>query len=137
MFVYSGKTALITGASSGIGEAFVKEFAARKANVILVARSKEKLETLAQQVRQEHKVDAHVITSDLGSAEGVAKLVESTKSTGLKVDILVNNAGFGTYGKFEEIDAKREHDELMLNVVALVDLTHAFLPPMLKAKEGA
>jgi short-subunit dehydrogenase len=137
MFAYSGKTALVTGASSGIGEAFVKELSSRGANLILVARSKEKLDALAEEARKQHGVSAQVIVSDLTIPDGVTNVVQSVAKAGLAVDILVNNAGFGTYGRFEEVDAKREHDELMLNVVALVDLTHAFIPAMLRAKEGA
>jgi short-subunit dehydrogenase len=135
--LYLGKTALVTGASSGIGEEFVRQLAAAKASVILVARSKDKLEALAKEVSEKHNIDTHVIVSDLCSPDGVRNLVAKIAEAGLRVDILVNNAGFGTYGKFEEIDGQREHDELMLNVVALVDLTHAFVPAMLTAGEGA
>lgn len=137
MFAYSGKTALVTGASSGIGEAFVKELAKRKANLILVARSKDKMESLAAQMGAAHGVNVHVIVADLTNTDGVRSVVEAVAAQKLSVDILVNNAGYGTYGKFEEIDAQKEHGELMLNVVALVDLTHAFIPAMLKAKDGA
>ena len=137
MLVYSGKTAIVTGASSGIGEAFVRELASRGSNLVLVARGKDKLEALADQVRKQNKVNAQVIASDLAKPGGVEQVVQNVAKAGLKINLLVNNAGFGTYGNFEEIDAEREREELMLNVVALVDLTHAFIPSMLKAKEGA
>lgn len=137
MFSYAGKTALITGASSGIGAAFVKELAARMVNVILVARSEDKLKRLAEEVGREHGIKAQVIVSDLGSADGVTNVVKEVIASNQVVDILVNNAGFGTFGPFEDLDLQREHDEILLNVVALVDLTHAFIPPMLKKGDGA
>jgi uncharacterized protein len=136
MFSYSGKTALITGASSGIGEAFAEILAARGMNLVLVARSADKLHTLAQTLSQQHGIRAEVVPADL-SREGAAQEVyRHTQALGVPVDLLVNNAGFGTYGGFDTLAAEREHEELMLNVTALVDLTHAFLPAMVERKDG-
>lgn len=137
MFTYRGRTALITGASSGIGEAFAHELARRGANLILVARSADKLERLAAELAARHGVRAEALPFDLG-AEGAAEQVrQAVESRGQPVDILINNAGFGTHGQFETIAAARDHQQVMVNVTALVDLTHAFVPAMLARGGGA
>ena len=136
MFNYAGKTALITGASSGIGEAFAHILAARGMNVILVARSADKLRALAQARSEQHGIRADVVPADL-SREGAAEEVyRQTQELGVPVDLLVNNAGFGTYGGFDTLALEREHEEIMLDVTALVDLTHAFVPAMVERKAG-
>jgi uncharacterized protein len=137
MDLYKGKTTLITGASSGIGVAFAKELAARGSHLILIARSEEKLHTLAQQLTDQYNVHAEVIVADL-SRVGVARMVfEETQQRGLIVDMLINNAGFGTYGPFETLDAEREQQLLRLNIATLVDLTHCFIPAMIARHQGA
>jgi uncharacterized protein len=136
MFSYAGKTALITGASSGIGEAFAQILAARGMNLVLVARSADKLRTLAQALSEQHGIRAEVVPADL-SREGAAhEVYRQAQAQGAAVDLLVNNAGFGTYGGFDTLAPEREHEEIMLNVTALVDLTHAFLPAMAERKNG-
>jgi short-subunit dehydrogenase len=136
MFNYEGKTALITGASSGIGEAFAHILAARSMNLVLVARSAEKLRALAQALSEQHGIRADVVPADL-SREGAAQEVyRQTQALSIPVDLLVNNAGFGTYGCFNTLAPEREHEEIMLNVTALVDLTHAFVPAMIERNEG-
>lgn len=136
MFTYKGKTALITGASSGIGEAFAHALAQRGMSVILVARSEERLRTLAQDIIQKHSVRAEVLAADLGRADAAKFLQETIHQRGLTVDLLVNNAGFGTRGYFESLDPLREHQEILLNVAAVVSLTHAFLPDILARGGG-
>jgi short-subunit dehydrogenase len=137
MDLYTGKTALITGASSGIGAAFAKALAAKGSDLILVARSEEKLNALAHQLANQHSIRAETIVADLSSV-GVAHAVfEETQRRGLNVDILINNAGFGIHGPFETLDAEREQQEIRLNVAALVDLTHAFVPLMVARHQGA
>ena len=136
MFSYTGKTALITGASSGIGEAFAHILAARGMNLVLVARSEDKLRAIAQALSEQHSIRADVVPADL-SREGAAQEVyRRTQALGVAVDLLVNNAGFGTYGSFDTLAPKREHEEITLNVMALVDLTHAFVPAMAERKAG-
>ena len=130
---FRGKTAVITGASSGIGEAFARALAARGANVVLVARSKAKLDALAQELAGRHGVRAEVIAADL-SAGNAARVYAEAKARGLAIDVLVNNAGFGSYGPFETLDAGREREQIMLNVVALADLTRAAIPELLERK---
>jgi short-subunit dehydrogenase len=136
MFRYAGKTALITGASSGIGEAFAQILAARGMNLILVARSEEKLRVLAQALSQQHGIRTEAIPVDLCRQGAIQEIARQTQERGIPVDLLVNNAGFGTFGRFDTIDPLREHEEIKLNVTALVDLTHVFLPAMVQRKEG-
>ena len=132
----SWSNALVTGASSGIGEAFVRKLAARGTNVVLVARRAERLEELAEEVRKEHGVTADVLTADLSDEAGVAAVEERLKLVDRPVDLLVNNAGFGTRGPFHELDVEKEEEEIRLNVIALVRLTRAALPVMIGRKQG-
>ena len=121
-------TALITGASSGLGEEFATRFAARGENVVLVARRADRLDTLARRIEADHGVTATVVVMDLGVA-GVGETLRATLADqGIIPTTLVNNAGFGTHGKFADEDPERIAAEIALNVSALVDLTHAFLP---------
>jgi uncharacterized protein len=136
MFSYAGKTALITGASSGIGEAFAHILAARGMNLVLVARSADKLHMLAQELSERHGICAEVIPADLCREGAPQEVYRRTQELGVPVDLLVNNAGFGTFGRFDTLALEREHEENMLNVTALVDLTHAFLPAMVERKAG-
>lgn len=130
------KWTLITGASSGIGEAFANELAAKGSNLILVARSEVKLMALASKLKKKHGIQAEVIISDLSHEGAPARLYQECLRRRLSVDILVNNAGFATHGLFEQVSGDRQHEETMLNVVAVVDLTHLFLPEMLNKKSG-
>ena len=136
MFNYAGKTALITGASSGIGEAFAHILAARGMNLVLVARSADKLRALAQALSEQHSIRAEVVPADLCREGAAQEVYRRTQELGVPVDLLVNNAGFGTFGGFNTLTSEREHEEIMLNVTALVDLTHAFLPAMVERKAG-
>src|SRR4029453_10625020 len=136
MLSLQNKWSLITGASSGIGEAFAHELAAKGSHLILVARSEAKLNALAEKLEKEHHVQTQVIVSDLSQEGSPRKLYQQCLERGLSVDILINNAGFATYGLFEQLSGPRQHDEVMLNVLAVVDLTHLFLSGMLKRKSG-
>ncbi|WP_327087746.1 SDR family oxidoreductase [Nonomuraea sp. NBC_01738] len=127
-------TALVTGASSGIGAEFARQLAALGHDLVLVARSADKLHALAEELDQVH---VEVIAQDLAAPDAAQRVAEELAARDLTVDLLVNNAGFGTTGRFEEIAAEREHDELMVNVVALVGLTHALVPGMLARGSGA
>ena len=133
---FEKKTALITGASSGIGESFAETLAARGTNVILVARSKGKLDRLAAKIRKARKVAAEVIVADLTEEKAPDKVYSAVKKLGHHVDILINNAGFGSHGPFHTLSTIEDHKEIMLNVVALVRLTHLFLPRMVEGREG-
>jgi uncharacterized protein len=134
---YAGKTALITGASSGIGAAFARALAAQGTHLILVARSEGKLRDLATALAAQHAIRAEVLPCDLSRPEAGQHLFTATLQRGLPVDLLINNAGFATYGAFDRLDAEREQQEILLDVAAVVDLTHRFLPAMLARGSGA
>ncbi|MDP5339552.1 MAG: SDR family oxidoreductase [Nodularia sp. (in: cyanobacteria)] len=129
-------TALITGASSGIGKAFAQELATRQTNLVLVSRSAEKLNQLAKQLKDQYQIQVDVIVKDLTELDAPAAVFDATKSQGLTIDLLINNAGFGDYGDFVESDRERQIKIIQLNVLALVDLTHKFLPPMRQRHSG-
>ena len=131
------KWVLITGASSGIGESFARELAAKGNHLILVARSESKLVALAEHLKKKHGIQTEVIVSDLSQEGAPTRLHQECIERQLSVSILINNAGFGTYGMFDEINGNRQHEEVMLNVMAIVDLTHLFLPAMLQRGDGA
>ncbi|MBV9690639.1 MAG: SDR family NAD(P)-dependent oxidoreductase [Ktedonobacteraceae bacterium] len=137
MFTYQGRTALVTGASSGIGEAFARALAGRGMNVVLVARSEEKLRALAAELSGQYCVRAEVMAADLGQEQAVQLIEQEVERRGLTIDLLVNNAGFGTYGLFETLSPEREHQEVMVNIAATVALTHAFVPSMTARGQGA
>jgi len=124
------ETALVTGASAGIGEEFARQLAGRGYDLILVARRRERLEQLAEQV----PTTAHVIECDLGS--DAAKLPGEVAQLGLEVDLLVNNAGFGLRGRFLDLDPEREAEIVRVNCEAVVTLTHSFLPGMVDRRRG-
>ncbi|GAA1542664.1 SDR family NAD(P)-dependent oxidoreductase [Actinomadura kijaniata] len=130
-------TALVTGASSGLGEEFATQLAARGNDLVLLARSGDRLVALAERLSAEHGVRAHVLVQDLSEPDAGRRVGAELARRGLHVDLLVNNAGFGTCGRFEDIPGERDHDQLMVNVVALVDLTHELLPGMLRRGGGS
>ena len=130
------KTALITGASAGIGDAFARELAARQMNLILVARSEEKLQSLAQQLQNQHKIQVDIIVQDLTAPNAAATVFDIVEKKGLIVDLLINNAGFGAYGTFANLDREFQLKMIQLNNLALVDLTHRFLLRMRQRRYG-
>lgn len=130
------KAALITGASSGIGEAFARRLAAEKHDFVLVARSGQKLHALCDELMLKHSIAAHYIAADLlenGSDEFV---FNETEKNGFEVDFLINNAGIGSMGDFVKLDRDKELDIVRLNVLALVGLTHRYLVPMRQRRQG-
>jgi uncharacterized protein len=133
---YKNKVAIVTGASSGIGEVYARKLAAQGSHVVLVARSKNKLDALAKEIHRQYGIQAYALACDLSQADAPRQLEEQIAELGLSVDVLINNAGFATYGRFEEADPQREQEEIMLNTAALVDLTHRFLPEMLRRGDG-
>jgi len=134
---YRGTTALITGASSGLGEEFAIQFAARGANVVLVARREDRLRELADRLERGHGITATAIALDLGRADAAAELVRTLQDRGIGIQSLINNAGFGMKGAFVESDAERVTEMVQLNVGTLVALTRALLPELVKAGTGA
>jgi short-subunit dehydrogenase len=133
---YQGMTALVTGASVGLGEEFARQLAARGANLVLVARSEDKLKRLADTLRQQTKVQVTVLPADLSSAGAVDDLVTQVKNLGIRVDLLVNNAGLGLFENFLDTELEPQMEQVDVNVRSLVTLTHAFLPGMVAARKG-
>tara|TARA_Y100000590_G_scaffold129887_1_gene148408 strand:+ start:4316 stop:5104 length:789 start_codon:yes stop_codon:yes gene_type:complete len=131
METYKGKTILITGASSGIGEAFAKRLDQLGANLILTARSKDKLLELASSMK-----NAIVIDGDLSDINFPENLYNEIKSRNLSVDILINNAGFGFSGYFLDSDIDNYQDMLNVNIYSLTKLTHLFLKDMVDCHKG-
>ena len=134
--IFKGTTVLITGASSGIGEAFSHNLAKRGANLILTARSEDKLNQLADELKKAHRISVHVFPVDLILPDAPQQLFAAIKARGLSVDILVNNAGFGKWAHFLGETMKTYDEILSLNVDALVKLTYLFLPDMLVRRNG-
>jgi len=130
------KTALITGASSGIGKELSYLFAQDQYNLILVARSEEALNAIAKECKTKFSVDVNVIVHDLSIPNSGVKLAEKVNSLGLKVDALVNNAGFGDHAIFASSDFKKGIDMLQLNVVNLTELSLIYSKEMLKRNDG-
>ena len=129
-------TTLITGASSGIGAAFARKLAARGRNVLLVARSEEKLIALCNELGRQTSIRAQYVALDLEQPDAAEQLFEETKKRELEIEMLINNAGFGSMGDFVKLDLNRELDMIQLNIRALVALTHKFLSPMRERSRG-
>lgn len=130
-------TALITGASAGLGAHFAVALAAEGHNLILTARREDRLHALAQQLRHDYGVAVHVHAADLAALGAVAGLMRAIEGAGLGVNMLINNAGFGARGDFAELDGAVQGRMIDLNCRALVDLAHAVLPGMLQMRRGA
>jgi len=128
--------ALITGASSGIGACFARALAARGRPLVLVARSKERLESLARELSAKHSLRVEVIEQDLSVEGAAARLASTLEERGIAVDLLVNNAGFGAHGEFWKLPLERQSEMLRLNIVALTELTHLLLPAMVARRRG-
>lgn len=127
---------LITGASSGIGWEMAHVFAEKKHDLILVARSEDKLQKLKKELESKHGIKAQVVASDLSKNEASQILYQAIKSQNWAVENLVNNAGFGDHGDFASADWKKQKEMIQVNIMALTELTHLFLGEMLKRKSG-
>jgi short-subunit dehydrogenase len=133
---FVGQTALITGASTGIGAVFARQFAARGAHLILVARSEDRLRALAAELSTAHGVTVDVLATDLTRPGAGADLADRVAALGRSVDVLVNNAGFATHGDVAQADPDRLLEQIQLNCTAVVDLTTRFLPAMTTRHHG-
>jgi short-subunit dehydrogenase len=129
--------ALVTGASRGLGKAFARALAGQQRNLILVARSKEKLETLARELRTAQQILVEPIEFDLAQPRAGKRLVEELSRRELHVDLLINNAGFGLQGQLWKLDLDRQIEMINLHTAAVVELTHLLLPPMIEEQRGA
>jgi short-subunit dehydrogenase len=129
--------ALITGASSGIGADLARELAGRGHNLVLVARRLDRLQDLAQNLRDEHHVRAEALSADLVDPEAVRALPGRVEALGLQVDVLLNNAGYGSAGQFVDLDVRSESDMVRLNCETVVALTGHYAPGFAERRSGA
>jgi short-subunit dehydrogenase len=130
------KTALITGASSGIGKEFAKIHAEKGGDLIVIARSENKLNELKKELEETYKINVLVIQKDLTKPNAPKEIYEQIQKAGLTVDYLINNAGFGGLGKFNERELEQDLEMINLNISALTALTHYFLQDFVKKNEG-
>ena len=130
------KVALITGASSGIGREFARIHAANGGDLIIIARRKEQLMQLKQELENKHKVNVKVIVKDLTLPEAPIEIYDEVKEAGITVDFLINNAGFGGRGYFHERPMELDLQMIQVNVIALTTLTRLFLPDFVKRNSG-
>ncbi len=129
--------ALVTGASAGIGACIARELAARRHNLVLVARRKERLDALAKDLVAKHGIRAETISCDLGKPAPRGRLPGRIAEKGLDIEVLVNNAGFATNGPFHESEPERELEQVRVLVEAVVALSSAFIPGMVERGRGA
>lgn len=125
---------LITGASSGIGEEFARQCAAKKQNLILVARSEDLLRSLAKELLKKHDIDIQIVVLDLSLSNSAEKLFKACENKKLEVNFLINNAGVGTIGRFEDFPADRIEEMINLNMLTLTKLSYFFLPTLKEYK---
>lgn len=128
--------ALVTGASSGIGKEIARLHAERGGDLILVARRQDRLEALRDELADAHAAVSHVFAADLSVPGAGRSLFDSVRGAGLEVDYLINNAGFGGVGRYHEQDWERHRSMIQVNITALAELTHAFLPGMIERRSG-
>lgn len=136
MIPINNATVLVTGGSKGIGLAIAKIFAAHGHSLILVAREQEALDKAVQDIKDSTDSDVMTFSTDLGEKNAAMELFEKVKQAGVTVDILINNAGVGMTGHFATADYLRMTNMLRVNMLALTQLTHLFLQPMLEQHQG-
>lgn len=134
--ILRGKTALVTGASSGLGVDFARQLAERGCHLILVARREEKLREVAEEITTKHGVEVTILPMDLGKVDAAQRLYDVVKAQGKTVDVLINNAGFGLHGEFVTIPWDREKAMLELDIITVVQLTKLFVQEMLARNFG-
>lgn len=130
------KAALITGASGGIGEAFARRLAADKHNLVLVARSEDKLHKLCDELMLKHQITAHYVALDLIEKNSAETLFAETERHKFEIEWLINNAGFGSMGDFAKLEFEKETQMIDLNIRALVALSHLYLRKMRERRSG-
>lgn len=136
MAPWSGKWALVTGASAGIGKALAEELARGGTNLVLTARRSERLAALAQQLSTQHKIQTKVFVADLVQPNAPQKIFQFTRDESVEIHLLINNAGFGAYGEFHTIETDRLIEMVQVNCSAVVHLTRLFLPEMVARRRG-
>ena len=132
-----GTTALVTGASSGIGKSYARAIAKDGLNLVLKKRRKALLDELADELRGEHGIQVHTIAQDLTELDAADRVYDNVQQAGLEIDMLVNNAGFGSHGVFDELSLERELEMINLSCRLPVALTHKFIGAMKQRNRGA
>lgn len=130
------KFALITGASTGIGCEYAKQLAAEGYGLVLVARSKDKLSSLSDDLTNKFGIESHVFVQDLAAKDAAQNIFAYTTKHNIGIDLLINNAGFGDVGKFLEHDIKEHLDMLNAMLMVIVELCHMYMPRMLELNSG-
>lgn len=130
------KTALITGASGGIGLELARIHASKGDHLILVARNKSKLEELKIELERKFNIAVYVIGKDLSDLSAALEIYNETKNAGIEIEYLINNAGFGNFGMFAETDWNKEQQMIQLNITALTQLTKLYLKDMIQRRSG-
>jgi short-subunit dehydrogenase len=133
---WKGKWALVTGASAGIGKALTEQLALGGTNLVLTARRRERLESLAQGLRTKHKIQTEIFVADLTQASAPKELFDFTEGKRLAIDLLVNNAGFGQYGQLHEVEVERLLEMVQVNCSSVLHLTRLYLPGMVAKGSG-
>lgn len=136
MEVDVSRTAMITGASSGIGADLARLFARDGYDVVLVARRRERLEKLGAKLAEEHRIEVHILAVDLATPHAARDVVEAVRELGLEIDVLVNNAGFGSSGPFVDADIATVLEMIQVNLVALTELTRLVVESMVERRTG-
>jgi short-subunit dehydrogenase len=131
----TGKRALVTGASSGIGIEFARQLAQQGASLVVTARRKERLDALAEALRKEHGVEVDVVVCDLGKPDGARALFAATEESAKPIDVLINNAGFGTRASLVDVPWEKTLEEMQLNMISLTELSRRFAAVM-KSRGG-
>lgn len=129
-------TALITGASNGIGLELARQHAAKGGDLVLVARSEDALNRLKRELEEKHAVKAMVITADLSQPDSADKIFATTEAAGIQVELLINNAGFGGHGKFHERELAKAQAMMQVNMISLTNLTHHYMQGMVQRNSG-
>jgi short-subunit dehydrogenase len=130
------KVALITGASTGIGKELASIHAENGGDLVIVARSKDKLETLKAELEKKHNIQVVVIAKDLAAPNAAREIYDEITKSGIEIEFLINNAGFGALGKFHEMELERQVNMINLNITALTVLSRLFLPDFVKKNSG-
>jgi short-subunit dehydrogenase len=130
-------TALITGGTAGIGAAFAEQLASEGYELIIVARSKDRLESEASRLAEKYQMQVHAIAADLETVEGRALVKTQLQNENRPIDLLVNNAGFGLRGRFHKLDVAELKGQYDVNMTAVMEFTHAVLPSMVARNSGA
>lgn len=136
MVRFAGSWALVTGASSGLGEEFAKQLAARGANLVLTARGGARIEALAAALQTAHAIEARVLVADLATDAGLATLLRAIDATGVAIDHVIANAGYGTFGELAGQSPDSQLEMIRLNCASLVGVVHHFLPGQLARRRG-